>query len=470
MHPFERIEQILQSLRPAFSREAAFEWFVLIVWGILLCNRSPAITSYLNAVGLSEYYYDHALHWFHAKSWSTKTLSLRWHQWLTFHQNVKRLKGQPVYVGDGIKVAKEGRKMPLVKKLHQESSNATKPEWIRGHYFGAISLLLQSGESLVAIPVTFEIQDGLQTPDVNSPTLVDKMSGLCRAYIKSGSYVILDAYFASKKLIKQLRSDSIHLITRVKINTVAKHPLPPSPAKKGPGRPRTWGPSLELRTLFNDPNSLNTESLSLYGKKQKVSYRTIDLHWDSPEKLVRFVLVLWPGGKPTILLSTDLNLSGMEIITAYSWRFKIEVTFRTLIEILSGFNYRFWMKNMAPSSRDPKNINIQDYSDKDRVNLQDKIEAFERFVNLNALVLGILQILSLSMPSTIWRGFSGWFRTLPSSGYPSEQIVQLTLKQSAPSILAESPPSLLLTKFLQTKELFMHTAIHRRTRQLKVPS
>ncbi len=78
--------------------------------------------------------------------------------------------------------------------------------------------------------------------------------------------------------------------------------------KKGPGRPRTWGRSLELRTLFNDPNSLKTESLSLYGKKQKVSYRTIDLHWDSPENLVRFVLVLWPGGKPSILLfSTDLD-------------------------------------------------------------------------------------------------------------------------------------------------------------------
>jgi hypothetical protein len=42
------------------------------------------------------------------------------------------------------------------------------------------------------------------------------------------------------------------------------------------------------------------------------------------------------------------------------------------------------MKNMSPSSREPKNMNIQDYSDKDRVNIQDKIEAFERFVNLNA--------------------------------------------------------------------------------------
>ncbi len=136
MHPKERVEQIIKSLRPAFSREAAFEWLVIMVWGILLCNRAQAITSYLNAVGLSEYYHDHALHWFHAKSWSAKTLSFRWHQWLSSHNNVKRLKGQPVYVGDGIKVPKERRKMPLVTKLHQESDNVTKPEWIRGHYLG----------------------------------------------------------------------------------------------------------------------------------------------------------------------------------------------------------------------------------------------------------------------------------------------------------------------------------------------
>jgi hypothetical protein len=302
MHTQERIEEIIKSLRPAFSREAAFEWLVIMVWGILLCNRAPAITSYLNAVGLGEYYYDHALHWFHATSWSAKTLSHRWHRWLSGHNHVKRLKGQLVYVGDGIKVPKEGRKMPRVKKLHQESDNVTKPEWIRGHYFGAISLLLQSGTSLLAVPVTFEIQDGIKKVDDNSPSLVDKMSELCLNYIKAGSYVILDAYFASKALIKELRSHSIHLITRVKINTVARAPLPPSPLRRGPGKPAKWGKRLELRTLFNDSDSLTTESLSLYGKKQILSYRTVDSYWDSPENLVRFVLVLWSDEKQIILL------------------------------------------------------------------------------------------------------------------------------------------------------------------------
>jgi hypothetical protein len=108
-------------------------------------------------------------------------------------------------------------------------------------------------------------------------------------------------------------------------------------------------------------------------------------------------------------------------------------------------------------------MNIKDYSEQEPFKIIEKIEAFERFVNVNALVLGILQVLSLEMPEVIWKSFSGWFRTVSSSGYPSEQIVRLTLLQAGPSILAESPPSLLLTKFLRAKESFMHMAIHRRT-------
>ena len=72
----------------------------------------------------------------------------RWSQWLSEHPQVKTLKGQRVYAGDGIKVCKEGRRMPGVKGLHQESADVSKPEWIRGQYFSALSLLLGTGKAL----------------------------------------------------------------------------------------------------------------------------------------------------------------------------------------------------------------------------------------------------------------------------------------------------------------------------------
>ncbi|WP_339379628.1 hypothetical protein [Okeania hirsuta] len=160
-------------LRPVFSRDATYEWFVILIWGILLCSQHRAVTSDLNAVGLTQNYYTQALHWFHSKGISVQKLSTMWHKWLITHPKVHLLRGQPVYVGDGIKVGKEGKKMPGVKKLHNESENVTKPEWIRGHYFGVITILLKAGSCLKAVPVTLGLPDGIKTTEDDQTTIVD---------------------------------------------------------------------------------------------------------------------------------------------------------------------------------------------------------------------------------------------------------------------------------------------------------
>jgi hypothetical protein len=134
MDLYHRVEQILTVLRPVFRWQATFEWFVLLLWGVLLADQAPAVTSYLNALGLSEHYYHRALHWFHARAWQVTDLWPGWGEWLAQHPRARRLQGQLVYVADGLKVAKEGRKMPGVKRLHQESQDVSKPAWIRGHY------------------------------------------------------------------------------------------------------------------------------------------------------------------------------------------------------------------------------------------------------------------------------------------------------------------------------------------------
>jgi len=70
MDLYRRVEQILEAMRPVFLRQATFEWFVLLLWGVLLTSQPPAITSYLNGVGLGEGYYHQALHWFHSSAWT----------------------------------------------------------------------------------------------------------------------------------------------------------------------------------------------------------------------------------------------------------------------------------------------------------------------------------------------------------------------------------------------------------------
>jgi hypothetical protein len=155
----------------------------------------PAVTSYLNALGLTEGYYHQALHWFHASAFSIDALCSAWGSWLQKHPAVHQLKGQRVYVGDGIKVSKEGRKMPGVKRLHQESEDVSKPEWIRGHYFSALGLLLSADKAIFATLMALKVHDGIEGIEEDAPlTLVEKMALLCVKYMEKGSYALLEAY------------------------------------------------------------------------------------------------------------------------------------------------------------------------------------------------------------------------------------------------------------------------------------
>ena len=64
-----------------------------------------------------------------------------------------RMHGRIILVADGIKVSKEGRKMPGVKLLHQESQSNSKAEYIMGHSIQAVSVLAGTEAHAMAVPL-----------------------------------------------------------------------------------------------------------------------------------------------------------------------------------------------------------------------------------------------------------------------------------------------------------------------------
>ena len=295
---YQRLEQIMVQFRPVFRREATFEWFVLLLWGILLSRQPPAVTSYLNALGLGEGYYHQAVHWFNSSAFNVDALCDSWGEWLKKHVACHRLKGQRVYVGDGIKVGKEGGKMPGVKGLHQESEDVSKPEWIRGHYFSALGLLLSAEKALFASLIVLKVHDGIEGIEEDAAlTLVDKMALLWVKYMEKGSYALLDAYYASVKVLAPFRDQGIHLISRVRITTVAHAAFSRRPGKHRPGRHRQWGSPIKLQDLFAPIELCNKASVWLYGQSMNVYYQCFEFFWDSPDQPVLFVLTQLPSGK-----------------------------------------------------------------------------------------------------------------------------------------------------------------------------
>ena len=106
---------------------------------------------------------------------------------------------------------------------------------------------------------------------------------------------------------------------------------------------------------------------------------------------------------------------------------------------------------MTRASSWPKNLVLSDFKTDFQAQVAIKVEAFERFVNLNAIALGLLQVLALELPNTVWAHFPQWFRALPKHGLPSEQIVRMALQHLQAVVLSKRRPTLLLAKLLFAK-------------------
>ena len=236
--------------------------------------------------------------------------------------------------------------MPAPLCLHQESANNSKAEYIMGHSFQAISLLVQSPLGHVfAVPLISRICEGLiWNRSRKRRSLLDKLVELFKEVVAAAqvpALLVADAYYASHKVIDPLLAGGHHLVTRVKITSVAYRPAPPK-AKRTRGRPRKYGPKVRLRNLFKGWQSFSEAKSPVYGEHDvTIRYRSVDLLWRPVGRIVRFVLVKHPTRGKIMLLCTNPDLDPLTVIKIYGLRFKIEVSFKQAIHTIGAYAYHF---------------------------------------------------------------------------------------------------------------------------------
>src|SRR5271165_4688719 len=317
----------LQPLRPACARTTTFLWLGVVLAGLCLRPDLAGVTSLMRGLGLANASYHCLLHFFHSPALDLDQLTRRWHQTLQrlFWRRWVRVNGRPVVLVDGLKRPKEGKKMPGVKSLHQESRCNAKASFIMGHSLQAIAVLAQAAGVYLAVPVAARIHEGVVWSNRDRRTLLDKLSTLLLGLAwEEPLTVVADAYYAAGKFARALLAYGHHLVTRVRSNGVAY--LPP-PAPKGPrrGRPALYGMKTRLRDWFSGKKKFLKAPSPVYGETGVVlRYYTFDLIWRPLGKLVRFVWVIHPTRGRLVLLCTDLTLEPLDIIRLYGWRFKIE--------------------------------------------------------------------------------------------------------------------------------------------------
>jgi hypothetical protein len=233
---------LLCDLRSACTRTRTFLWMALCLAGFAARKDLLGVTSIVRALGLKPACYDRLLDFFHSPGLDLNRLTLAWCA-LVFrvHPGILRVHGRSVLVADGIKVAKAGRKMPGLKKLHQQSESNTKPEFIFGHSCQAVAVLTQALSSVFALPLACRIHEGTIFSNRDHRTLLDKMILLLDSLgIKDPCYFVADAYYAAGNIVRGLLAHGNHLVMRVKSNSVAFFPAtpPPSHRPRRRGRPK----------------------------------------------------------------------------------------------------------------------------------------------------------------------------------------------------------------------------------------
>lgn len=459
------IGEILLSFYACFSRTASFEWFVTIVVGLMIRSDCLGLTSIIRDLALRPSLYPSLEHFFRASSWEWDSIFYTWAKTVAAKAPLRRIAGRTVLIGDGTKRAADGKYMPCVKKMVQESESASKPEFIYGHFFGAVGVLIGNTMKSFCLPLSIQIHDGdgvinKWEGDESVSHVVQMLRDGFRAAAWFGrSLFVLDRYFLTIPMLMEWKKESaqhpglLQIITRAKRNCIAYE----QPGEyTGRGRRPLHGASVHIQDLFETCRPLFREAkLFLYGEEKQVSYLSRVYLWG--QKLyqpLRFVLVN-DEGKRVILISTDLTMSAEDIIIAYAYRAKIETMFKVFKQQFGGLCYHFWTKAVPKLNRYRKKgspdplLQVTNTKEKERV--IKALKATEGYVLFASIAMGIIQMLCLKYEGNIRVSSYRYLRT-ESRQVMSEASMMKYLQINLFRFMA-GEDRLTITKIISSKQI-----------------
>jgi hypothetical protein len=245
----------------------------------------------------------------------------------------------------------------------------------------------------------------------------------------------------------ELKQPLVTLIIRAKKNCVAYYQAK-KPNEKKPGRDPKYGKKVKLMDFFDRLHLFSTKQCTIYGKIEDVSIMAINLLWKPTGEMIRFVLAITSRG-PIVLMCSDLNQNPLVALQLYCSRTRVEILFDMMKNLIGAFKYRFWSKLMPRHSRKPKkNKFLKKPSTPALSNVELCWQAYELFVMLGAISLGLLQLIALKFPDSIWSRFDTFLRTR-SRELPSERTVKHVISRLILRDFLTSAPGAIMREIKQ---------------------
>lgn len=100
------LDKILNNFKTCFSRQASFNWFVVIIIGLMIRTDTLGLTSIIRDLALNPKGYESMIHFFHSSAWSLDSISNKWFQVVKQFAPLYYEGDSVILIGDGVKQKK----------------------------------------------------------------------------------------------------------------------------------------------------------------------------------------------------------------------------------------------------------------------------------------------------------------------------------------------------------------------------
>lgn len=345
----ESIPQFLAHFTTVFTRPA-FKIFERLMKGFLEVHRPTAVTQ-LNAQKPPEEHFCSVYDFLQRYAWHSIELAQTLLDWLMTHiqpdarvilaiDDPKNFKPHARCI-EGVHWHAEHHRLvqTKVKTKDGEELKATGVVGQKGHCWVVVGLLhrLAAGKWCC-----FPLRAGLfRREKYGAPgTFEDKLM-IAQKLLEAlkfplNALLVGDNFYGAARFVNEFKG---HVLSHLKVTAVA-YDFPEPVEKLGRGRPKKYGPKVQLRHFLDDSARLTSHSLMVYGKEQTIETASFEGLLEGHLRPVKIVLVKGLRDEQFLLFTTDRTLTNEQMVEYYAARFQIEIAFRELKQDVGAFTYR----------------------------------------------------------------------------------------------------------------------------------
>lgn len=234
-----------------------------------------------------------------------------------------------ISIDDSIVYRSRKKKVPHGYKQFDHANKANRSSYVFGQKWLAFGLIIKIHKVRITLPLFIY----LVKPKKNLISTTIFILGKIKKVINERGLeieveILTDSWFARKRLILRAKHKYGFSVITMARKDLALYKLPAARRKRAKGRPKIKGKRIEARL----EDLKKEQTLYLYGKEVKVRYKqAICKARFLDYEVLKAVWVEFDNNQSIrLIIATDTNLSGEEIIQCYAKRWDIEPMFNEL--------------------------------------------------------------------------------------------------------------------------------------------